>query len=331
MAKKMALGKGIASLLKDASSTPPQVVNDTYNNKFANSEAFNNLKDLANESEPTIIEKEVVREVVKEVVKIENTPLMVAISAIKTNPNQPRKIFKDKELEELSESIKENGIIQPLTVAELENGEFELIAGERRLRAAKKAGYEQVPVVIKRATEREKMIMSIIENVQRSDLNCVEEALAYYQLMNEYKLTQEDVAKKLGKERSTIANFLRILNLPRPVIDLLQKEVLSFGHAKVLAAVKEREDATRLANEAVAKNWSVRELEKNIKTKKAPRESEGKNKFFDEKVDSFRTTLEQKTGFHYAIATGKNGSGQISLKFSNEAEFNDIYEFLLSR
>ncbi len=251
MAKKMALGKGIASLLKDASSTPPQVVNDTYNNKFANSEAFNNLKDLANESEPTIIEREV--EVIREVVKVENTPLMVAISAIKTNPNQPRKIFKDKELEELSESIKENGIIQPLTVAELENGEFELIAGERRLRAAKKAGYEQVPVVIKRATEREKMIMSIIENVQRSDLNCVEEALAYYQLMNEYKLTQEDVAKKLGKERSTIANFLRILNLPRPVIDLLQKEVLSFGHAKVLAAVKEREDLELLKKQAMSK------------------------------------------------------------------------------
>ena len=105
----------------------------------------------------------------------------------------------------------------------MENGQYELVAGERRLRAAKKAGLEQVPVVVKRATDREKMIMSIIENVQRADLNCVEEALAYYQLMNEYKLTQEDVAKKLGKERSTVANFLRILNLPRPVIDLLQK------------------------------------------------------------------------------------------------------------
>ncbi|MGZ3809457.1 MAG: ParB/RepB/Spo0J family partition protein, partial [Bacteriovorax sp.] len=176
------------------------------------------------------------------------------------------------------------------------------------------------------------MIMSIIENVQRADLNCVEEALAYYQLMNEYKLTQEDVAKKLGKERSTVANFLRILNLPRPVIDLLQKEMLSFGHAKILAAVKEREDAIRLANEAVANNWSVRDLENGIKAKKPLKEkAANKNPFFDEKLDQFRKTLEQKTGYHFGINSGKNGSGQIILKFSNEAEFNDIYEFLLSK
>lgn len=309
MAKKLALGKGIASLLQE--STPQSVVNQTYNNHYAQ------------EAE----EKEKVVEV-----RVENTPLLVDVGSIKTNPNQPRKIFKEKDLEELSESIKENGIIQPLIVAELENGQFELVAGERRLRAAKKAGLEQVPVVVKRATDREKMIMSIIENVQRSDLNCVEEALAYYQLMNEYKLTQEDVAKKLGKERSTVANFLRILNLPRPVIDLLQKEMLSFGHAKILASVKEREDAIRLANEAVANNWSVRDLENGIKAKKPLKEKAArKNPFFDEKLDQFRKTLEQKTGYHFGINSGKNGSGQILLKFSNEAEFNDIYEFLLSK
>lgn len=311
MAKKIALGKGIASLLHDA--TPATVVNQTYNNQYGQN------------SQEAPAEREVE-------VRIENTPLMVHVDSIKTNPNQPRKIFKEKDLEELGESIKENGIIQPLIVAELENGEYELVAGERRLRASKKIGLEHVPVVVKRATDREKMIMSIIENVQRSDLNCVEEALAYYQLMNEYKLTQEDVAKKLGKERSSVANYLRVLNLPRPVIDLLQKEMLSFGHAKILAAVKEREDATRLANEAVAKSWSVRELEAAIKAKKPVKESESrKNPFFDEKLDQFRKTLEQKTGYHFALSSGKNGSGQIALKFSNEAEFNDIYEFLLSK
>ena len=257
MAKKLALGKGIASLLQE--STPQSVVNQTYNNKFGN-QKFDD--EIYHEVEQ---EKEIE-------IRYENGPLLVDVGSIKTNPNQPRKIFKEKDLEELSESIKENGIIQPLVVAELENGHFELIAGERRLRAAKRAGLEQVPVVVKRATEREKMIMSIIENVQRSDLNCVEEALAYYQLMNEYKLTQEDVAKKLGKERSTVANFLRILNLPRPVIDLLQKEMLSFGHAKILAAVKEREDAIRLANEAVVNGWSVRDLENGIKAKKPIKE-----------------------------------------------------------
>lgn len=312
MAKKLALGKGIASLLQE--STPQSVVAQTYNQQFSNT------------SQPEVaIEKEIE-------VRVENTPLLVDVSSIKTNPNQPRKIFKEKDLEELAESIKENGIIQPLIVAELDHGQFELVAGERRLRAAKKAGLEQVPVVVKRATDREKMIMSIIENVQRSDLNCVEEALAYYQLMTEYKLTQEDVAKKLGKERSTVANFLRILNLPRPVIDLLQKELLSFGHAKILASVKEREDAIRLANEAVTNNWSVRELETALKAKKPLKEKAAKkNPFFDEKLDQFRKTLEQKTGYHFAINSGNNGSGSIVLKYSNEAEFNDIYEFLLSK
>lgn len=319
MAKKLALGKGIASLLQE--STPQSVVNQTYNNHYGNQENDNDNEDAHSHKTETVVE-----------IRYENTPLLVDVGSIKTNPNQPRKIFKEKDLEELSESIKENGIIQPLIVAELENGQYELVAGERRLRAAKKAGLEQVPVVVKRATEREKMIMSIIENVQRSDLNCVEEALAYYQLMNEYKLTQEDVAKKLGKERSTVANFLRILNLPRPVIDLLQKEMLSFGHAKILAAVKEREDAIRLANEAVANNWSVRDLENGIKAKKPLKEKAGrKNPFFDEKLDQFRKTLEQKTGYHFGINSGKNGSGQVVLKFSNEAEFNDIYEFLLSK
>lgn len=300
MAKKIALGKGIGSLLSENVTTPQS----TYM--------------------PPVVEEKIVEKVV-----IENTPLLVDIDSIKTNPNQPRKIFKEKELEELSESIKENGIIQPLIVAENENG-YELIAGERRLRAAKKAGLEQVPVVLKRGTEKDKMVMSIIENIQRSDLNCVEEALAYYQLLNQYSLTQEEVAKKLGKERSTIANFLRILNLPRPVIELLQKELLSFGHAKVLASVKEREEAIRLANEAVSNNYSVRELEEATKAKKtANKEPQSRNPFFDEKLDQFRKKLEQKTGYHFQIKSGQNGSGQIILKFSNEAEFNDLYEFLL--
>jgi len=310
MAKKLALGKGIASLLQETSS---------------------HAEETQDFGPPSIasIEKEIVKEIV-----IENTPLLVDVSMIKTNPNQPRKIFKEKDLEELAESIKENGIIQPLIVAENEDGTYELVAGERRLRASKKAGLEQVPVVIKRGTEREKMIMSIIENVQRSDLNCVEEALAYFQLMNEYKLTQEEVAKKLGKERSSVANFLRILNLPRPVLELLQKETLSFGHAKILVALKDKDDVIRFANLAVANNWSVRELEKEMKSKKS---NSSKNKdedevnFYAEKMDTFKKTLEQKTGFHYAINASKNGSGFIQLKFSNEAEFNDIYEFLLKK
>jgi ParB family chromosome partitioning protein len=303
MAKKLALGKGIASLLQENTTT----IN------------------MAPPAYPALPEEEVV-------IARETSPALIDISSIKTNPNQPRKIFKEKELEELSESIKENGIILPLIVVELEDGKFELVAGERRLRAAKKAGLEQVPAIVKRATEKEKMIMSIIENVQRSDLNCVEEALAYYQLMNEFKLTQEEVAKKLGKERSSIANYLRVLNLPRPVLELLQKENLSFGHAKILVAIKEREEAIRLANEAALGNWSVRELENAIKAKKPAKAKEVKtNPYFNEKLDQFRKLLEQKTGYHFAISSSKNGAGQVIMKYSNEAEFNDIYEFLLRK
>ena len=255
--------------------------------------------------------------------------ILAPISKVHGNKDQPRKIFKDQDLAELSQSIKENGIIQPITVSE-EDGKFIVIAGERRLRAARLAGLNEVPVIIKRATQKDTLVMAIIENVQRSDLNCIEEALAYYKLMNEFDLTQEEVAKKIGKERSTIANFLRILKLPREVIQLLQKDDLSFGHAKVLAAIKNDEKAKRMAHLAVQENWSVRELEKNIKSTKASADKKS-NPFFDEKLDGLKNKLEQKTGYQFQLKTNNKGAGTISIKFSNEAEFNDIFEYLIKR
>lgn len=257
-----------------------------------------------------------------------NGNLLVPIEKIKANKEQPRKIFKDKEIAELSASIKENGIIQPLIVSE-DGANFILISGERRLRASRLAGLEMVPVVIKKATKKDQMAMAIIENVQRSDLNCVEEALAYYQLMNEFSLTQEEVAKKIGKDRSTIANFLRILKLPRTVIKMIQKDELSFGHAKVLVAVKEDEATLRFANEAKERELSVRDLEKLIKSKKIAPKKESSNKYIDEQADMLRSKLEKKTGYHFDMKTKANGSGSITIKFSNEAELNDIYEYLM--
>lgn len=300
MAKKVALGKGIASLIQE---TPSEVV------KRAKAQL-----DSDDQREDTQ----------------HSTPFLIEISAIQTNPNQPRKIFKQKNLEELAQSIKENGIIQPLIVAKDDQQGFELIAGERRLRAAKIAGLSKVPVVIKKATAKDKMVMAIIENVQRSDLNCVEEALAYYQLMEDYKLNQEELAKKLGKERSSVANYLRILKLPREVVELIQKDLLSFGHAKILASVKEKEDAIRYAHRAINEELSVRELEKEIKKKKpvsAPKNTQ--RAYNSEKLTKLRETLEKKTGFHYQLNQKENGNGQIIIKFNNEAEFNDIYEYLL--
>lgn len=267
----------------------------------------------------------------EKVLEGDGSPLLVPISKLKANKDQPRKIFRDKEITELAASIKENGIIQPITVARTDNGDFEIIAGERRFRASKLAGLERVPVVVKKATKKDTLVMAIIENVQRSDLNCVEEGLAYYQLMNEYELTQEEVAKKIGKERSTIANFLRILKLPREVIQYLQKDELSFGHAKVLASVKEDEKVKRLSREAIENNWSVRELEKNIKNSKQKTRKMTENKFFDESLDAVRRKLEEKTGYHFDLKTKPNGGGTITIKYNNEAEFNDIFEFLVSK
>ncbi len=300
MVKKVALGKGLASLIP---TNPADFISADINGSSRSEVVVDNsLK--------------------------ESGPVMIDISSIITNKDQPRKIFKEKELQELTESIIENGIIQPLIVTKVEKG-FELIAGERRYRAAKRANLSKVPVVIKQVTDREKKIISIIENVQRDDLNCVEEALAYYQLMDEYKLTQEDVAKKLGKDRSTVANFLRLLKLPRAVVDLLQKEILSFGHGKVLAAVKEPEAVLRLANVAVAESLSVRELEKLINTKKKPLSDRPKPLGID--MSAFKDHFEKKTGFHFDVKSKKPGVGEIMIKFGNEAEFNDIYEYLMKR
>lgn len=284
----------------------------------------------ATEKTESVVKKAALSETSKSKIQNDSGPILVGISQIKANKDQPRKIFKDKDLMELSASIKENGIIQPLIVSQNEEGKFDLIAGERRLRASRLAGLEMVPVVIKKVTKKETLVMAIIENVQRSDLNCVEESLAYYQLMNDFSLTQEEVAKKIGKERSTIANFLRILKLPREVLQYLQKEQLSFGHAKVLAAIKDDEKIKRLALEAIQENLSVRELEKLIKSKKTKKD-QNSNPYFDEKVDALRSKLERKTGFHFDLKSKSNGSGLVTIKFNNEAEFNDIYEYLMSK
>ncbi len=255
---------------------------------------------------------------------------MVPISQISISKYQPRKIFREEEIKELAESIKENGLIQPLIVKQVDSG-FELIAGERRLRACKLAGLDKVAVVVKRVTDKETLAMAIIENVQRSDLNCVEEALAYFQLMEEFNLTQEEVAKKIGKNRATIANFLRILKLPREVIALVQKNILSFGHAKILSSVKDPESCKRLANLCAVENLSVRELEE-IKDKKPRTVDETKTTSvnpYEKQAETFKNKLEGNTGFHFNVKVKKNGSGSIAINFSNEAEFNDIYEYLL--
>jgi ParB family chromosome partitioning protein len=308
MAKKNVLGKGMAALLSSNAQGATDVqVSDSKKVQQTG-------KQLATNDEGTRL------------------PSIIDIDSLEVNLKQPRKIFNDKEIDDLAASLKENGIIQPLVVSfNEENKKFEIIAGERRYRAAKKIGLKKVPIVVKKVTEKDKLAMAIIENVQRVNLNCVEEALAYFQLMEEFKLTQEDVAKKIGKDRSTIANFLRILRLPKEVIIHLQNDKISFGHAKILAAIKDEQLTIRLANAAVAELYSVRELEKKIKEFQAqkPAEHHTIEKKFDEEIDLIKRKLEKKTGFHFAIKKNVKNRGMINIKFNNEAELNDVISYLL--
>lgn len=186
---------------------------------------------------------------------------LLKISLIQANPSQPRKRFSDEELKELSESIKQYGVIQPLLVKK-QGPIYEIIAGERRFRAAKLAGLTEIPVLIRDYDEKLSKEVSIIENIQREDLNAVEEALAYQSLISEYDLSQEELAERLSKKRTTITNSLRLLKLEEEILNYIREGKLKEGHGRALLAVPEGKKRLALAKECVEKNLSVREIEK---------------------------------------------------------------------
>ena len=189
----------------------------------------------------------------------------VELDKILPNPNQPRKNFDEEGLKELASSIKVHGIIQPLVLNDNGDGTYLIIAGERRFRAAKIAGLKSVPVIIKNYTDKQIKEISIIENLQREDLNPIEAARAIKQLMEEYKLTQEAVSERIGKSRSNIVNTLRLLSLYPEVLDMIEKGTLSAGHARALVVVDNHLDQIKLANQAVKDKWNVRDLERAVK------------------------------------------------------------------
>ena len=189
----------------------------------------------------------------------------LAIEEIITNPYQPRKHFAEEELRELANSIKEYGIIEPLVVRINKDNKFELIAGERRLRAAKLAGLSEVPVILNDYSDKQTAELALIENVQRSDLNAIEEAIAYKTLVEKFSLTQEFIAKKMGKSRSYIANFIRLLNLAKPVQNLVLHNKLSMGQAKPLLAIEDEQLQIKLAKLIAEKQLSARKVEALVK------------------------------------------------------------------
>ncbi|NMA68141.1 MAG: ParB/RepB/Spo0J family partition protein [Desulfitobacterium sp.] len=239
------------------------------------------------------------------------------------NPDQPRKSFDKESLEELAASLKSHGLLQPILV-QPQNGKYLIIAGERRYRAAKLADLKTIPCLIHEGTEQELAEKALIENIQRSDLSPVEEGLAYARLIKEFSLTQEEVAKRVGKSRSTITNLLRILQLPDPILNLINERSLSLGHAKVLLGVKDTSLQVLLAEKTVRDQLSVRDLEgllEKYSNKEKPEIRKREDYTFANIEDKLRTTFQTKVKVQ-----GTAKRGKVVVEYFSEDEFNRLLD-----
>lgn len=251
-----------------------------------------------------------------------NGVLRIPVGNIVPNPHQPRVRFDEGKLRELSESIREHGVLQPIAVTPLPDGKYELIAGERRLQASKLAGIPDIPVIVRDADERQKLELAIIENVQRHDLDPVEEAKAYARLSDEFGLTQEDIAKRMGKSRSTIANMIRLLSLPVDMRRALSENRISEGHAKVLLSIENPEKRLALFERIVRTGMTVRESE--VKARESTVRAHVRRvgslpPEVIEKVDRIATALGTK------VAVKPSGSGgRIVVEYYSDEEFEQI-------
>lgn len=251
----------------------------------------------------------------------------LSLDKIRPNKNQPRKQFDRHALDELAASIEEHGILQPLVVKP-EDGGYTIIAGERRFRAAAKAGLKTVPVIIKDLPDREVVEIALIENVQREDLNPIEEAQAYDALAKTYNLTQGEIAIRIGKSRAAIANTMRLLNLPQDVRDMVLDGKLSGGHARTLLSLDDPADMSKLARQIVAHNWSVRETERQVKLLKHPKPEKKK-----EPRDPYIIDVEDKLRDHFQtgvkiVPKGKQGKGKIELEYYSQDDLNRLLALL---
>lgn len=252
------------------------------------------------------------------------------------NPNQPRKLFHKEALTELAASIEEQGVIQPVVVRSLGGGKFEIVAGERRYRASKIAGLSTVPVVIKETDDRGTLELALIENIQRQDLNPIEEALAYKELLSRHQYTQDELAKQIGKDRSSIANSLRLLKLPDKIRDYLINNKISMGHARALLAIDNKELQVQIADDIIENNLSVREVE--VLTKKLKEQDVEKIHRLPVSKDDSATPKKDYTKMEQRLESelrrkvhikSKGDKGELVIHFSNEAELNDLIDRLV--
>jgi ParB family chromosome partitioning protein len=251
----------------------------------------------------------------------------MAVDALEPNPHQPRTILGEPGLQELERSIRESGIVQPIVVRR-RGDRYQIVAGERRWRAAQRAGLETVPVTVREVPDERLLEMAIVENVQREDLSPLEEAAAYQRLQDELGLSQEDVARKVGKDRSTVANTIRLLRLPPEVRELLKAERLSAGHGRALLALERAEDQVQLAREAARKGLSVRDVESRVTALRTPSPAREKGRK-DPNTKAAEERLKGILGTRVEISR-RGAKGTLHIPFGSEAELNRIFELLLS-
>ena len=258
----------------------------------------------------------------------------IPIAQIGRNPFQPRREFNSEELAELQESLKASGLLQPVTVRRRQGKDgFELIAGERRLRAATKLGWKEIPAIIKEIDDRTVLTLALVENLQRTDLNPIEEGEGYYKLSHEFGLTQQQIAETVGKDRTTIANMLRLLQLPEAVRGMLQDGRLTMGHAKVLLGLEDPEMITTLAGEIVREGLTVREVERRLREFAAPRTGKkaGRPRSADRlpaEVKRIENRLRRFLQTDITIVVDKNNRGSLTIHFYSADDLERILEVI---
>lgn len=263
----------------------------------------------------------------------QNSYFLCDIERIEPNPYQPRKEMSSEGLKELSASIKEKGILQPLMINEEQNGNYQLIAGERRLRAASMAGLTKVPVIIRKATDEDRLELALIENIQRQNLNPLEEALAYDRLATEFSFTQEEIAQKVGKERSTVTNMLRLLQLPAYAKEDLAQGKLSSGHARVLLSLSDPEDIKQLRDAIINQGLSVRQAEKIARQMRVGSRPLKKKKAQKAIPDSYCSTLANDLTRHLGSKSKiiQNGNrGKLEIEYYSLEDLERLHRLILS-
>jgi len=252
----------------------------------------------------------------------------IALNLIDANPNQPRTVFDEEALDELAASIKEYGVVQPITLREMDGGRYQIISGERRWRASKKAGLESIPAYIKTATDETLMEMALVENIQREDLNAIEIALSYQRLIDDYKFTQERLAEKVGKKRATVANYLRLLKLPAEIQLGLKEGKIDMGHARTLVGVDDTKRMLELYELTVREGLPVRRLEQLAQQASTPMPSKKPKTPKSTDYDSLCGKLSGVFGSKVSIDRSEKGSGKIVLSFKSDEQFENILSLL---